>query len=162
MLHGLTDHAADGSRQADVTAPVHGLRWTVSSTHGRARTHPTLDRIADELSRPVLDHALTFAERHANIDELFEAHRAWNLQQYDTGDPREKAVWEASAFEHEHSAIPAWLAATGRLDESRQALADYLGTERPYARSKEYARYAQRLIQWLDAHEQPPPAPPRT
>jgi hypothetical protein len=121
-----------------------------------------VSRVADELSRPVLDHALTFAARHANIDELFEAHRAWNLQQYDTGDPGEKAVWEASAFEHECLAIPAWLAATGRLDESRQALADYLRTERPYARSKEYARYAQRLIQWLDAQEQPPAAPPRT
>jgi hypothetical protein len=47
MLHGLSDHAGDGSRQADVTAPVHGLRWTVSSGHGRARTQPTLEGTHD-------------------------------------------------------------------------------------------------------------------
>ena len=93
------------------------------------------------------------------MDELLKSHAAPESSEYDSDDPSELAVLERSAFTREALGVPAVLAAAGRLVESRQALTEYLRSDRAYVRSAEYRRYAQRLTGWLDAGGQLPSAP---
>jgi hypothetical protein len=76
----------------------------------------------DALAGLVLDHAGAFAERHASLDALLEAHGA--------GDPREMDLM-----------VPALLAAAGRFAEARDALGAYPG---------QVSRYDQRFVRQLE------------
>jgi hypothetical protein len=88
--------------------------------------------IADQLTGLALEEAVTFAERYTSVDALLDAHR----------DDESEGV---------NMVVPALLAAAGRFDEARGALARYrpemdLPEERRRAR-----RFVYQLTRWIDS-----------
>lgn len=99
-------------------------------------------RAVEELVLPVREHVLEWARQYATVDALIEAYHA-----------------DSELFVREVQVVPVLLAAIGRHDEARSALADYLKTKRPEVRSHEYKRLAYQLTRWLDAGAVLPDAP---
>jgi hypothetical protein len=99
---------------------------------------------ADDLAAPVLEHAVAYARRYASVDALVAAHLAdEDVDAEDEEDPLGVS-----------RAVPALLAAAGRFDEARAALAGY-APEGP-----DDHRFVRQLTRWLDAGGELP-LPPR-
>jgi hypothetical protein len=101
---------------------------------------------ADELSGPVLEHAVSYAQRYASVDALIAAHT-----EDDDEDEDGEEVWGVSRV------VPALLAAARRFDEARDALARYV------THGRDDERFVRQLTRWLDADGRlalPPPSLP--
>jgi hypothetical protein len=127
---------------SDLTTEVGALLnpptdWGVSLS--RAADAPVAAR---DLVAPVLEHALPYANRFADVDALIAENRS---------DPDEFG-WQAEV-------VPLLLAAAGRSDEARRSLAGYLASGREEVASNQYRRFAYQLNRWLDAGSALP-APP--
>jgi hypothetical protein len=91
---------------------------------------------ADQLVRPVLEHAVTYAQLYASVDALIAVHTDDEAD----GDGRDSLGVSR--------AVPALLAAARRLAEAREALSRYV----PEGRTDE--RFVRQLSRWLDADGQ--------
>lgn len=85
--------------------------------------------VADALARQIIDHAVGFAERHAEVDVLLDEHGA--------GDPDEMSL-----------TVPVLLTAAGRFEEARAAIAT--GREGVHWR-----RVCRQLERYIDAGGDP-------
>jgi hypothetical protein len=92
------------------------------------------DDVAEQLVGPVLAHALDYVRAHANLEELLDAARS---------DPE--------MFDYEIEQVPLLLAAAGRHDEARAALARYQATGESAVIDVEYRRFVRQLTLWMDA-----------
>ena len=97
---------------------------------------------ATALIEPVLDLGLAWVQRHASVETLLDAYRSGALR-----------------FDGEIEAIATLLAASGRHDEARNALAEYSASEREEAHTREFRRFVFQLNRWLDAGGVIPEAP---
>jgi hypothetical protein len=88
---------------------------------------------ADQLTAPVLDHALAYARSHATLEDLLS---------FASADPKR--------FSQEITTVPLLLAAASRHDEARAALAGYLASGEDEVAARGYRRFARRLTMWLD------------
>ena len=91
-------------------------------------------RAAEQLAGLVLEHALAWAQRYASFDALLEQSQA---------DPE--------CFESEIEEVPLLLAAAGRHDDARAALARYETSGREEVATRHYKRFSYQLTRWLDA-----------
>jgi len=89
-----------------------------------------VDRAVDQLVTPVLDRAVDWAEPFASVEALLAALR--------TSDDHDVKWMD----------IPVVLAAAGRSDEARQALADALLLRRDAADERYMDRFAARFQTW--------------
>jgi hypothetical protein len=100
--------------------------------------------VAKQLAGLALERAVAFAERYTSVDALLEAHR-------DDED------------EGPNQLVPALLAAAGRFEEARNALAHYRpDVDVPEAKRRE-RRFVYQLTRWIDSGGDPallPSAPP--
>jgi hypothetical protein len=103
-----------------------------------------VDRAVDQLVTPVLDHAVDWAAPFASVEALLAALR--------TSDDDVVRSME----------IPVVLAAAGRSEEARQALADALLLPRDSADERYMDRFAARFRDWLasGAPASPPDSAP--
>jgi hypothetical protein len=92
-----------------------------------------VERVADELISPVLEYGLTWVRQYSSVDSLLADHGAGSLR-----------------FDGEIEMVPALLAAAGRHEEARRALAGYLALDRDEIRTVDYQHFARRLTGWLD------------
>ncbi len=90
-------------------------------------------RAVEELVGPVLEHAVRWAQQYASIDALIEYSRA-----------------DADSFSWEIEVVPLLLAAAGRHDDARAALARYQASGREEVTTREYRRFSFQLTRWLD------------
>jgi hypothetical protein len=89
---------------------------------------------AEQLLAPILSHATAYARAHSTIEDMLDSARS---------DPEQ--------FHHEIEQVPLLLAAAGRHDEARAALARYLATGEWPVTDSEYRRFARQLTLWMDA-----------
>jgi hypothetical protein len=92
-----------------------------------------VERVAETLIAPVLEYGLTWVWQYSSVDSL--------LADYGAGSLR---------FDAEIEMVPALLAAAGRHEEARRALAGYLARDREEIRTEDYQHFARRLTGWLD------------
>jgi hypothetical protein len=93
---------------------------------------PETKATADRLVGPGLDHALAFAERHADVDVLLEA-----THSKESG--------------HQNETTPALLAAAGRFDAARHALAQYRGGGHGSDQSRRTRRFVYQLTRFIES-----------
>jgi hypothetical protein len=106
------------------------------------------DDVARQLVEPILTHALDHARGHASVEDMVDAART---------DP--------DFFDLEIEQVPLLLAAAGRHDEAREALARYQATGDWQVAEPEYRRFARQLRLWMDAGAvlpDPPTGPVRS
>ena len=92
-----------------------------------------VERVAEELISPVLEYGLTWVQQYTSVDALLADYGADSLR-----------------FDGEIEMVPTLLAAAGRYEEARRALAGYLALDRDEVRTEDYRRFARRLAGWLD------------
>ncbi|HTC60809.1 MAG TPA: hypothetical protein VK691_11915 [Solirubrobacteraceae bacterium] len=113
---------------------------------GRMEIHTQDDvaPVAKQLAGLALERAVTFAERYTSVDALLDAHRD-------------------DEVEGPSQVVPALLAAAGRFEEARSALARYRpDVDVPEAKRRE-RRFVYQLTRWIDSGGDPallPSAPP--
>jgi hypothetical protein len=104
--------------------------WT--QVCGVEASTPQIEVTVDRLVGPGLDHALAFAERHADVDVLLEATCA-----------------EESGRQNETT--PALLAASGHFDAARHELALYRGAGRGSDESRRTRRFVYQLTRFIES-----------
>lgn len=124
----LEDHV----RLAALTESVGDMPEWARACGMEVHTRAEVAAVADRLARVALEEAVPFAERYQGVDALLEAHRDEESESVDM-------------------VVPALLAAAGRLEEARDALARYrpemeLPEERRRAR-----RFVYQLTRWIDS-----------
>jgi hypothetical protein len=97
-----------------------------------ASTPAEIEAAVDALVGPGLDHVLAFAEHHADVDVLLEGLR-----------PEESI--------HQNQTTPALLAAAGRFDAARDALALYRGEGGGPDASRRRRRFVYQLTRFIDS-----------
>jgi hypothetical protein len=113
--------------------------WTIANTMVdpmivEVQSPADVPEAAEALVEPVLELGVAWAEQHASVDGLLDEYRAG-----------------AFRFKGQIESVPMLLAASGRYDEARRELADYLALDRKEVRTREYKRFAYQLNRWLDA-----------
>ena len=98
-----------------------------------------IEAAARTLVGAVVEHAVGYAEAHADLDRLLEE--------------------VAAESEDDFEVVPVLLAASGRHDEARRALADYEASGEADVRSMQYRRFRYQLTRWLEAGGVLPEAP---
>jgi hypothetical protein len=88
---------------------------------------------ARRLVEPIASHALDYVRAHASIEDMLDAARS---------DPE--------MMHQEVEQVPLLLAAAGRHDEARDALAGYQATGEWPVTEAEYRRFARQLTLWMD------------
>jgi hypothetical protein len=99
-----------------------------------------VDRAVNQLVQPVLDRGIAWAEPFASTEALLAALRTWT-----------DAVVEVMD-------IPVVLAASGRIEEARQALATAMVAHQEQAKKLFMGKFKRRFETWVSAGA--PPAPP--
>jgi hypothetical protein len=103
-----------------------------SACRTEVHTQGDVAPVAKQLAGLALERAVTFAERYTSVDALLEAHRD------DESDGLNQVV-------------PALLAAAGRFEEARSALARYRpDVDVPEAKRRE-RRFVYQLTRWIDS-----------
>jgi hypothetical protein len=97
------------------------------------RKREEVERAADVLVSPILERGVRRLRQYANVDAILNHYR------------------ESPNFEMDMRAVPTVLAATGRYDQARSALADFTGTDREEVETPEYMQFAERLTRWIDS-----------
>lgn len=100
--------------------------------------------VAKQLAGLALERAVAFAERYTSVDALLEAHR----------DDESEGV---------NMIVPALLAASGRFEEARSALARYRREVDTSEGSRRERRFVYQLTRWIDSGGSPallPSQPP--
>jgi hypothetical protein len=92
-----------------------------------------VERVADELISPVLEYGLPWVQQYMSVDSLLADYAAGSLR-----------------FDGEIEMVPVLLAAAGRHEQARRALAGYLDVDRDEVRTEDYQRFARRLTGWVD------------
>jgi len=108
----------------------------------KVSTPSDVRRAVTLLARPVLAHAVEWAGRYATVDAVLDA-----CQHDPIFADRQRMV------------VPVVLAAAGRHDEARSALASYFAVQDPRTEGREYRRFAYQLNRWLDSGAELPPPP---
>lgn len=124
----LEDHV----RLAALTESVGDMPEWARGCGMEVRTQTEVAVVVGRLARVALEEAIGFAERYTSVDALLEAHRDEESESVDM-------------------VVPALLAAAGRFEEARDALARYrpemnLPEERRRAR-----RFVYQLTRWIDS-----------
>jgi hypothetical protein len=112
----------------------------------RLEVHGTAEvaGVAEQLAGLALELAVPFAERYTSVDALLDAHR----------DDDAEGV---------NMVVPALLAAAGRFDEARSALARYRSETNTPEESRRGRRFVYQLTRWIDSGGDPallPSEPP--
>lgn len=104
--------------------------------HIEVGTPAEIEATVSALVGPGLDHALSFAQRYADVDVLLEA-----------------VGGEES--DRQNRVVPALLAAAGRLDEARRALAQYRAEGQGPDASRRARRFVYQLTRFIDSGGDP-------
>jgi hypothetical protein len=124
----LDDHV----RIAALTESVEDMPERARVCRMEVSTQAEVVAVADQLAGLALEEAVAFAKRYTSVDALLEAH----------GDDESEEV---------NTVVPALLAAAGRFDEARCALARYRrGTDVP-EESRRERRFVYQLTRWIDS-----------
>lgn len=135
----------DGVRTAALTESVGDMPERARVCRMEVQTQADVAVVAGQLAGLALERAVAFAERYASVDALLEARR------YD-GSGRVDMV------------VPALLAAAGRFEEARAALARCGREMGPPEEGRRWRRFVYQLTRWIDSGgdtallpSQPPP-----
>jgi hypothetical protein len=137
----LDDHVRIAALYESVEDMPERARVCRMEVHTKAEVAP----VADQLAGLALERAVAFAEHYTSVEALLEAHR----------DEESEGV---------NMVVPALLAAAGRYEEARDALAHHRrATGMPEERRRE-RRFVYQLTRWIDSGgdlsllpSQPPP-----
>jgi hypothetical protein len=136
----LEDHVRIAALTASVGDMSERARVCRMEVHAQAEVAP----VATQLAGLALEQAVAFAERYTSVDALLEAHR----------DDESEEV---------NMVVPALLAASGRFEEARSALARYRrGVDIPEEGRRD-RRFVYQLTRWIDSGGDPallPSEPP--
>jgi hypothetical protein len=139
----LEDHVRIAALTESVGDMPERARVCGMEVHTQADVAP----VAKQLAVLALERAVAFAERYTSVDALLEAHRD-------------------SESEEVNMVVPALLAAAGRFEEARSALArDRREVDTP-EESRRERRFVYQLTRWIDSGGDPAllpsePPPPR-
>ncbi|HTB70374.1 MAG TPA: hypothetical protein VK707_05290 [Solirubrobacteraceae bacterium] len=124
----LEDHVQIAALTESVDDMPERARVCGMEVHTQADVAP----VASQLAGLALERAVAFAERYTGVDALLEAHR----------DDESDAV---------NMVVPALLAAAGRFEEARSALARYRREVDLPEESRRARRFVYQLTRWIDS-----------
>jgi hypothetical protein len=143
-LRRLWPLLSDRVRIAALTESVGDMPERARVCRMEVHTQAEVAPVAKQLAGLALEQAVAFAERYTSVDALLEAHR----------DDESEGV---------NMVVPALLAASGRFEEARSALARYRrGLDIPEEGRRE-RRFVYQLTRWIDSGGDPtllPSEPP--
>lgn len=126
----------DQPRVTTVYQGIEEMPERVRCARIEVHTHDEIAPVADQLAGIALEHAVAFAEPHASVDAILGA----------------LGYGEAGPV---NMVVPALLAAAGRVEQAREALARYGGEMDLPEQKRRERRFVYQLTRWLDSGRDP-------